>query len=712
MTALVVESVLRSIVLAAMVWAGLSLLRVRHVLAQKIAWGLVLLVSFAMPLVIHWQSSHPGTALVVPVKRTTTLRALRQKAAAIRIDPIPFDVTDATAGTSPLSFAPVVSVRPAYTAIRKTWRAPALRLSDLIRYILPTYLIVAGALLLRLLIGLALAMRIWYRAERASPLVEPRANVRISSSIHSPVTIGSGIVLPASYLEWDRAKLRLVLAHERSHVRQGDFYLQLLASFYTALVWFSPLGWWLKHRLADLGEALSDHAALEEADDNSSYAEVLLQFAAMPRHGFAGTTAGVGMARSSNIQRRIERILNESIFSSAFRSGRRHAVIAALLVPAGLVLATSLLHVQAAERVKARTVAALTPPQNAKAWTAPTPQASLSAMARTRLAQLTSSVQVAPPATSAVPGLGALARTRLAQLTALVQVAPPPPPPVPAVLSFVTPAPAVSPVPALTLLAPPAPAATAMIIAPNPAKLTLIAPQAAVQQQIVNDSDEDEDGSHFAIIDRDKGSFYSHNVSWGDGGQAKRLAKDIQGSFIWFERDGKSYVITDPEVVNRAKALFSHQNDINRRQAELGERQAELGREQARMSQQQTEVKVHAPDISKQMADLQRSIQKLAQENAGQVTQENLSSLQEKLGEMQEKLASAQETIGNTAESIGERREEFSRQQEELGRRQEELGRQQEELGRMQEGIADEATGKVKSIIDQAYHDGKAKPVN
>ncbi len=83
--------------------------------------------------------------------------------------------------------------------------------------------------------------------------------------IASPVTIGSGIVLPANYKEWDRVKLRVVVAHERSHVRQMDFYLQLLAGIYTAIFWFSPLGWWLKRTLASLGEAIGDRAGLDAA---------------------------------------------------------------------------------------------------------------------------------------------------------------------------------------------------------------------------------------------------------------------------------------------------------------------------------------------------------------------------------------------------------------------------------------------------------------
>ena len=140
-----------------------------------------------------------------------------------------------------------------------------------------------------------------------------------SRAVSSPVTIGSGVVLPADYDDWDSEKLRIVLAHERSHIRQGDFYLQLLAGLYAALFWFSPLGWWLKRKLSDLAEAISDRAGLEEAASRSSYAQILLEFAAAPRP----TLIGVAMARTGSLSRRIERLLNDVSFRQAFAGSRR-----------------------------------------------------------------------------------------------------------------------------------------------------------------------------------------------------------------------------------------------------------------------------------------------------------------------------------------------------------------------------------------------------
>jgi hypothetical protein len=119
--------------------------------------------------------------------------------------------------------------------------------------------------------------------------------------------------------------------------------LQLLAGFYAALAWFSPLGWWLKHELAELAEAISDRAGMQEAASRTSYAQILLEFAAAPRR----VSLGVAMARPGSLSRRIERLLNDDTFGQCFSGGRR-AIVAIALVPFALFASTMLVHVQAA----------------------------------------------------------------------------------------------------------------------------------------------------------------------------------------------------------------------------------------------------------------------------------------------------------------------------------------------------------------------------
>src|ERR1035437_2962228 len=193
------------------------------------------------------------------------------------------------------------------------------------------YLAVTGCLLPRLLFGLGSALKLWFKAEPVPMRSLPVAYVglayglrlRSSRDLSSPVTIGSGVVLPNDYTEWDSGKLRIVLAHERSHMRQGDFYIQTLAGLYAILFWFSPLGWWLKRKLSDLSETISDRAGLLEAASHASYAQVLLEFAALPRTALTSRIPiGVAMARPGRLTHRIERLLNESSFRQAFAGGR------------------------------------------------------------------------------------------------------------------------------------------------------------------------------------------------------------------------------------------------------------------------------------------------------------------------------------------------------------------------------------------------------
>ena len=135
------------------------------------------------------------------------------------------------------------------------------------------YLGVAGAWLIRLFYGLASALLLWYDAEPV-PAALSRAllpDFLCARVAPSPLRSPSAPALscPPTTPIGMREKLRIVLAHERSHIRQGDFYLQLLAAFYAAVVWFSPLGWWLKRKLSDLAETISDRAGLEQAASRS-----------------------------------------------------------------------------------------------------------------------------------------------------------------------------------------------------------------------------------------------------------------------------------------------------------------------------------------------------------------------------------------------------------------------------------------------------------
>jgi beta-lactamase regulating signal transducer with metallopeptidase domain len=360
-----IEAALRTLLAALAVGAGLRLLRISNVLAQKKAWMLVLAAALAMPLVMRWQwlssaalirvpaypwaqrvDSQPTEKAAAPVSYTA--QAVLPKADSV---PLLAEHSAAPASSPWVESAPDVSAK---------MDSRPISIATLLWFL---YLGVCALLLARLLFGLLATARLWTTAEPVSLAWEfdLPAGLRLRSSrrIVSPVALAAGVVLPADFAQWDQQKLRVVLAHEHAHILQHDFYLQTLAGLHAALFWFSPLSWWLKRKLSDLGEAISDRAGLEAAASRSTYAQILLEFAALPR---PTSSLGVAMAHSSNLSNRIERFLNESLFHQAFAESRRRALLAVLLVPSILFASTALIRVKAAAQSTAQSTADQTPP--------------------------------------------------------------------------------------------------------------------------------------------------------------------------------------------------------------------------------------------------------------------------------------------------------------------------------------------------------------
>jgi hypothetical protein len=357
------EAALRSLMLAIIVWAGLRVFRVHNVIYQRLAWTAVLLGALLMPFLLPFTARWASFSFVT-IPAAAPLHRLRAALSPAESAPS-FAAKSSTVFTQPappyrfpglpIASTPVAHIDavPAdlHSSASAFHKAPPAHASrprpSLLGLIALAYFLVATALLARLLLGWISAMRLWRSATPIAPggtaLIHSHLNLRTSRKVSSPVTIGSGIVLPAGYTSWTEEKLRIVLAHERTHVIQRDFHLLTLASLYAAVTWFSPLGWWLKRKLSDLGEAISDRSGLDAASNRSAYAQILLEFAAAPRP----TSIGVAMARPSNISRRIERLLNDSYLRHAFSSSAR-ARVAVLLVPVVLFACAALVRVQAA----------------------------------------------------------------------------------------------------------------------------------------------------------------------------------------------------------------------------------------------------------------------------------------------------------------------------------------------------------------------------
>jgi len=141
--------------------------------------------------------------------------------------------------------------------------------------------------------------------KRAPRLAESQAvSVPLMVGVFHPV-----IVIPSGWREWPSAKLAAVIAHEVSHVRRKDALTRVAALVYQCLFWFSPLGWWLEPRLAELAEQASDEAAIRTGAEPTEYATILLSFFDSSTRQGRVSWHGVSMARGGRARKRIDKVL-------------------------------------------------------------------------------------------------------------------------------------------------------------------------------------------------------------------------------------------------------------------------------------------------------------------------------------------------------------------------------------------------------------------
>jgi beta-lactamase regulating signal transducer with metallopeptidase domain len=733
-----VDPALRTLAVAAL--AGLTLLvaRDKSWSLRFSVWKVVVCTALAMPILA---SAMPPLAVALPFLDRLpefTWSAPKSQAAAVQDAYVPLPAAKARpiAADAHLLAARNRDVpKPTHGAVISPRSAHFIKIPGFV-VAAAVYVAVASYLAFRFLLGWFLSRRlrqgartiternIATRFEAKARAAGLRSVPRLAESERLTVPLTCGVLhpmvlFPADWRAWDADTLDAVMVHEISHVGRRDALIERLALLHRTIFWFSPLSWWLRHRLAELAEEASDQAALAAGAEPTKYAEILLGFFEdLNSVAQRAEWQGVAMAQAGRAEKRLERILKgRMVVTSKIKRSLAAVVLASIpviMVSASMqprrmgkqiVLSAYPAHAAVAKRpAQEQKPAVPTVPAIAGAPVVapgPTPE-SLPAVAPVVL--LDAEVQ-APPA----PRVLAVVRLQSAAPTSV--------PAVPA-------APAVAPAPA------PAPRAFAA-----PAPVPAVAPHHGYSYSYSTDG-----GDSYAIISAGS-STMSGSFSHVDFAQLQALRDKLKTDFIWFERDGKSYIITDPATVNRAREAFAAQAELGRQQGELGERQGALGEAQGALGEQQgtlgeqmgelrwnlQNLKVDLPDLTAQMQALREQSQELRQTLSEKDVEElrtSVAHMEKQIAEAQREMATAQadtaahstfsatieRAMSDAREALEQQMEKFSADQEKLGTQQEILGKRQEELGRQQEKAAAKAQAEIKAIIDESLSRGTAQP--
>jgi beta-lactamase regulating signal transducer with metallopeptidase domain len=768
-----IDPAARSLAIASVAGLAMVVARVRNLSLRLSIWKAVICVALAMPLLAICLPPLPVSLPVPQGIPGFSGSGVKQGALTPVLVSQPPARTSAIVSAAPRPIAMINLVLARDLIKSRDSHDRSIRVP---RSTLALGVYAAGALLLafRFLLGWFLSYRL-RQASRAirefeiirrfrcrCDVAQLRAVPRLAESNRLSVPLTCGVMqpfvlLPADWRTWDAEKLDAVLAHEVSHVARRDALTERLALLHRSIFWFSPLAWWLPRCLADLAEEASDEAALATGTEPTKYAEILLGFLEdLNSVSCRAHWQGVAMAQAGSAERRLDRILKGRSIMSTRAKKSVVAVLVFASVPVVLVAASlqphrlgpqivfshypsltagSAVAGQQSPAAAPREIPATDPAVASVATVAtvrPVPAVSAAPSARgTPAAAPVAPVSATPhafvsPESRAIPVVIALARVAAGsevspRLAIALQSQAPSIPPAP-------PAPPVS-----GLSSPPAPPAPA----PSPTP-----PYRHSYSYSYSNSYPTDRGDSYAIISG-KTKTMSGSFSHLDFAKLEALRNKINSDFIWFERDGKSYVVTDPESVKRATEAFAAQADLGRRQGELGERQGRLGEAQGVLGDQQgalgeqmgqlstnlENMKIRIPDMSAELQTLKQKTQELSQA----ISQKDIDEMQTSMEQMQKEIAKATKDLNQaqirsevshsvdaaTIEAameqaraaIDEQMAKFSTEQSKLGEQQERLSEEQAELGRQQARAAAKAEAEIKAIIDESISRGIAQPV-
>lgn len=593
--------------MGAIILAALHIMRIVQVRPRRTAWLLALVGALAMPMLVAAQIGPP---LLPQIAAEKAPEALESAPWIPKLHPVE-TYAPRPAGNIAADRARITSGQGGGFSLLDTLAAAAVA----------GYGVIAAVLVLRLCFGVGFAFRLRnvasrlpagrVAAERIVAQFDPALDVRSTARIATPVTVGLSVLLPESFVAWDETTLRIVLSHERAHVRQGDFYIHALAELHCALFWFNPFSWWLRRELSALGEALSDRAAVEQADSRACYAELLLAFASRGQLPLAG----VAMACASNLTSRIERLLSEKNFERSF-TGKPRLPSAAAVVILAMLAATATLKVHAV----------------------------------TNVANLPAPVALDALNSSAVPA------------------APQPPAAVPAAPS----------VPA-ALDAPKKPHAPKAPVAPQP-----LEPEGSPQQGVLG-------------------------LRMGHSRISINLAKNwpLAGDYIYFQHDGKPFLIQDPSVIAEAQKSLAPMQELAEKQNELGAERALLGAKQRLSSTRRVamidsaEMKIDTTKFKRDMVELQNLIRQMDfGELNVKIDPRAVAKVASQIADIQAATLRLQSQLGQPVSNSGE-------QQGELGERQGKLEEEQRALQEQRRQIIEGIRRQLQPMIEQAIREGK-----
>jgi DNA repair exonuclease SbcCD ATPase subunit len=264
--------------------------------------------------------------------------------------------------------------------------------------------------------------------------------------------------------------------------------------------------------------------------------------------------------------------------------------------------------------------------------------------------------------------------------------------------------------------------------APAPSVHVATAPAGAARQVIRLDN---KGHDSYALVRKNRNDItMSGSVSDVKGINA--LRRDIDSDFLWVRRNGKQWVIVDPDTIARAERAWAPIEPLDRQMETLDAQMDVYDKKMEALDAQMDKLSEQQDDhpqldaASARMEELGRQQEALGEQQedlgdamaeADAAKQESLSRKMQALSAQQKALAEKMREQSRVVEAESARMEQNAKPMEALGRQMEEagkpmeaLGKQMDALGNQMDAISRQAEGETLKLIDEAIAKGLAKP--
>lgn len=227
--------------------------------------------------------------------------------------------------------------------------------------------------------------------------------------------------------------------------------------------------------------------------------------------------------------------------------------------------------------------------------------------------------------------------------------------------------------------------------------------------------------THYAVVgdDDDDGIQFSGHYDEIQGVTA--LRKELGGSFVWFRRDGRAYVIRDPAIVASVRKAWEPTEPVGEEMEVLGAQMEVHGKKMEALGRRMEAQTATTEPISAEMEKLGVQMEALGKQlepivnrmvaTTDPAERDRLSEESDRISREMSALGRQMETHGREIEAAHAPLGKLGEEMELAGKPMEALGDQMSLLGDQMEKLSDAANRQTLGLIDQAMRDGKAEAI-